>query len=250
MNQPPGGNPHWPSAPPSGAAGPGHTQLGEPPPEALQQAPVYGTAPAGMAPMGGGMAGAPVSPTVADPGLGQGSPYGPRLRTASYGQPSSVWRAPARPLRWLPPDACPAPARRSGGSGLGLVLGILGLVAGGGALAAFLLIGRGSDGDDAPVPTVEPPTPAPVTADPVPADTPAPADTPTDTPSPSDTPPPVASPAPTPTYTYTPTKPVATATKPASTATKPTSTATKPTTTTKPTSTKPSGPVIKPRPKK
>src|SRR5262245_59623312 len=109
MNQPPSGNNPWPAAPPSGASGPGHTQLGEPPPAALQ-ASLPGWRAASGSPLGGGpRAGAPVSPTMTDPGLAQqpggyggGGGFGaaPGYGAQPYGSPFAgppIPFAPARP---------------------------------------------------------------------------------------------------------------------------------------------------------
>ncbi len=260
MNQPPGANNPWPAAPPAGAGGAGFTQLGEPPPEALQP---QGGSPYGTAPGPGPMAGAPVAPTMADPGFGQSSGYGGPLqdtavsrirpvsslrrspalrRSTSYGSPyggSPGWRPPRacrgvrlRPRHRARPARCPRGGRRAR---------------------------RRSCSSEAATPTtrLRPSKcpnrpPATVAADqPTTPRTDAPSPTSTDTPEPSpgatDTPPPVAfpspTPAPSPTWTAPPKPTATTPPKPTTTTTappKPTATTPKP----KPTTTTP-----KPRPK-
>src|SRR5262245_13726927 len=111
MNQPPGANNPWPAAPPSGASGPGHTQLGEPPPEAFQSSP--------SAPPGGPMAGSHVSPTMTDPGLAQqpggygGGGMGGGYGAQPYGAPFAG-----------PPPFAPAQRAPASGGGAGLAIGL------------------------------------------------------------------------------------------------------------------------------
>lgn len=234
MNQPPGAHNPWPAPPPAGAAGPGMTQLGEPPPEALQSGPPQG--------YGGPMAGSKVQATVADPGLGmQPGGYGGSQGMyggAPGGMPGAYGGAPAG-MPGAPYGVAPAysPGRSApkGSSALPIVLGIGGVAVVGLALGGFFWMrGRSEE----PPPPIEVPTPtqAPVAADPPPAsaDAPAPADSPGEPP-PADSP--AATPAPAPKPTYTAPKPTATTPTPKPTSTtptpKPTSTTPKPSGTTK-----------------